>query len=453
MDQPSADGRKAKARLGWLQKCSYQYLLAENFNIEKSRGLSMKFNQQNLELDENSMHDPEYTNLNELLIDSIKTGDYFNAHALIEADADINTPDENGESPLIIMLKSRMAYFNNMQQGAEDEATIDRMNQIIELMFAKGAMTDVTDGKGRTVLDLIIENPSNEYLFVSAIKHKIHLPDDAIEKLIAGNVLSADIRSFRSYEMDEAIARVETAGPVSPIYPTPMAAALGNERFLELLLEKNNTADVERSFFLYDYYETSLYHAMRSYQWKCAELLIRAGHSYKYDPDTSIIDLITSEKCTNMTVVNYCVSHIADSCTDRSDNYDGLEESGFTALIDMLKDVNVDIFKQDALKKTLLQATLESGLEGSDKYELVAVLLEKFPDLIPQAIQNMATDHKALQFLFESELNQEVDYAGPLYEFIIEKNIVLDFDSVELLEGALDACAASLLCADANNLM
>ena len=119
----------------------------------------------------------------------------------------------------------------------------------------------------------------------------------------------------------------------------------------------------------------------------------------------------------------------------------------------MLKEANVDISREDALGNTLLMATLDCGREGSEKHELLAILLENFPELIPQAIETLMGDYDGLQFLFESELGEAVDYAGPLYEFIIENKIVLDFDSEELVAGTVDAYASSLLSADANNML
>ncbi|MNY50772.1 hypothetical protein D3C86_1863070 [compost metagenome] len=119
----------------------------------------------------------------------------------------------------------------------------------------------------------------------------------------------------------------------------------------------------------------------------------------------------------------------------------------------MLKEANVDISQEDALDDTLFMAAMECGLQGSDQHKLVIALTKKYPELVPQAIEHLEEDNKGLQILFESRRGEEPDYAEQIYQLIVDKEAFLDFDCVELLEGVLDTYAASLLSADANNLM
>ncbi len=204
----------------------------------------MKFTHKNWHLTKTTIVHSDCQDTSKLLISAIKEGMYDYAYLLTQALPDINILDEKGESALILMLKSRMSYFKTMQKGVDaphNKETIKLMDQMIHLMFTKNANTELTDIEGRSVLDLIIANEANEYIFTSAIKEKIHLPDDAVEKLIASQLISEDVRTFVSPHFERALKELDTNGLLHANHPAPAAAGFGNERFLKLLLEKNNT--------------------------------------------------------------------------------------------------------------------------------------------------------------------------------------------------------------------
>ena len=368
------------------------------------------------------------------------------AQALIASRADLDTADENGESPLIRMLNLRLKYCLSMH---DDEVDIGLVDTTILSLIENGARTDVTDREGRSVLDLIIENPSNGYLFIGAIKQKIHLPDDAIQTMIDGGMISKNINHFLDEDCDDAIDELDHM--MTTYFVMPLAAALGNERFLKLLIETVNTAKINK--FIDGYDHTPMFHAMHRDQWDCVEILLLAGNleiPYMHDP---IISQLVTGRCTNMTVVNHFVSHMPDSCSTDFEQYTSLKDSGYPELIEMLKNANVDILQEDALGETLLTATMDSMLKGSEKEEQLAVLLKYYPQLASQIFEIAKEDYMVLPILFDAELDDNGYYADEVCKFIIEEDIALDFDSPELLEGVAEAYASSLLDAAAPQML